>query len=112
MKQGNQFNLGIQIYDDEGNILTTEGVEKVVFGISNLTKEYTSTSEDVTFDNETQYFKIWLTEEETLQISGQIDIDARILYESGEILGCYITKVYFNPTIITESIIGDEDEEN
>ena len=104
MKQGNQFYLDIQIQDDNGTILTNEAVEKIVFYLKDLEKTYSENSQEVIYDNNNKCFKIWLTEEETLQIVGAIDLDARILFKNDEILGCYIKQIYFNPTLAKDSI--------
>ena len=109
MKQGNQFYFDVQITDSEGNILTNEHVEKIVFYVSNVKKEYTSTSEDVIYDSESKCFKVWLKEEDTLNLEDYIDLDARILFDTNEILGCYIRQEFFNPMLVKESIL-DEDE--
>lgn len=112
MKQGNQFYLDFQIVDNENceNILTSEGVKKIVFYIGDLKKTYSKTSEEVTYDEENKCFKVWLTEEETLEFNGLVDLDCRILFDTDEILGCYKSQEYFNPLLIEESILEEEGE--
>lgn len=110
MKQGNQFYLEIQIQDEQlpPNILTNEGILKVVFNIDDLTKTYAEDSEEVSYDETKQCFKIWLSEEETLKFNEEVQIEARILFETNEILGSYIKTVYFNPILIDKSILEEE----
>lgn len=112
MKQGNQFYLEFQIYDNDGQILTNVGVKKIVFYIGNLKKTYKKDVEldevEVIYDEENKCFDIWLTEAETLQFPGLIDVDARILFDSGVILGCYKTQEYFNEILVNESILDEE----
>ena len=116
MKQGNQFYCDIQIIDSAGTILTNESVTKIVFYFKDtdetsfVKKEYTRDSQDVLYDSETQCFKVWLTEEETLNLEDTIEIDARILFDSGEILGCQIKTEYFNPMLVKESILDEEED--
>ena len=64
MKQGNQFYLEIQIFDEDDEILDIAGVSKVQFNIDNLTKTFDGLNNEVKYDNENNNFKIWLTEEE------------------------------------------------
>lgn len=100
MKQGNQFYLDIQIEDENNNLLDINGVEKVQFVIDDLVKTYDGSNLEVSYDNENECFKIWLTEEETFNFKKTIDIDARILYKEGTdgkktINGSRINGVYF-----------------
>lgn len=103
MKQGNQFYLEFQIVDNDKNVLTNKNVAKIVFYIGGLKRTYTPESTEVTYDSEKQCYDIWLTEAETLQFE-TIDVDARILFTTGEILGCYKTQLYFNEVLVKESI--------
>lgn len=98
-KKGNQFYLEIQIEDQENNLLDISSVEKVQFNIDDLTKTYSNESKEVTYDEEKQCFKIWLTEEETFKFNDYVSIDIRVLYKVGRndkkgIDGSYITKHY------------------
>lgn len=108
MKQGNQFYLEFQIVDNDKNVLTNENVEKIVFYIGNLKRTYTSTSTEVTYDSGKKCYDIWLTEAETMQFE-TIDVDARILFTTGEIMGCYKTQLYFNEIMVKESILESEE---
>lgn len=109
MKQGNQFYLEFQIVDNDGIVLTNKNVEKVVFYIGNLKRIYTPESTEVTYDSEKQCYDIWLTESETMQFE-TVNVDARILFTTGEILGCYKTQLYFNEIMVKESILESEGE--
>lgn len=104
MKQGNQFYLEFQIVDNDENILTNTNVAKIVFYIGNLKRIYTPGGSEVTYDEDKQCYKIWLTEAETLQFE-TVDVDARILFDNNEILGCYKTQLYFNEILVNESIL-------
>lgn len=100
MKQGNQFYLDIQVEDENNNLLNINCVEKVQFVIDDLVKTYDGSNLEVSYDNENECFKIWLTEEETFNFKEVIDIDVRILYKEGTdgkktINGSRINGVYF-----------------
>ena len=109
MKQGNQFYLEFQIVDNDGHIMPNENVAKIVFYIGNLKRTYTPTSTEVTYDGDKQCYDIWLTEAETMQFE-TVDVDARILFNTDEIFGCYKTKLYFNEIMVKESILESEGE--
>lgn len=104
MKKGDQFYLEFQIVDNNGNILTNVDVDKIVFYIANLKRTYTPNGDEVTYDSEKKCYKVWLTEQETLGFD-LIDIDARILFNNGQIMGCYKDKIYFNDILVSESIL-------
>lgn len=104
MKQGNQFYLEFQLVDNDKNILTNTNVAKIVFYIGDLKRTYTPNGNEVTYDSKKQCYDIWLTEAETLQFE-TVDVDARILFTTGEILGCYKTQLYFNEVLVNESIL-------
>ena len=96
MKQGNQFYLEVQVFDEDDNFLDVSSVNKIQFNIGELTKTYDGIqASDVTYDNENSCFKIWLTEDETFKMSQTIKIDVRILFKNDVTLGSEIDSMYF-----------------
>lgn len=81
MKQGDQFSLEIQLIDDNGKILTPDIVDKIQFNLNDLTKLYSSESNEVTYNEIKQCYEIWLTEDETFYFE-RVGIEARILFKS------------------------------
>lgn len=94
MKNGNQMYIEFQIYDKDENLLDITVVDKVQFNIGDLTKTYDGTSEEVTYDNANQVFKVWVTEEETFKFENYTKIDARILFKNNTIMGTYIEQKF------------------
>lgn len=82
MKQGNQFYLEIQIEDTDGANLDIKGVDKVQFVIKDLVKLYDGSNKEVSYDEDKECFKIWLTEDETFDFDRNIKIDVRVLYKA------------------------------
>lgn len=90
MKQGNQFYLEIQISDDNDTILDISSVEKVQFNVGDITKIYDGNNLDVTYDNEKQMFKVYLTEQDTFTIQNVVKVDCRVLFKNKLIEGSYV----------------------
>lgn len=104
MKQGNQFYLELQIIDENNELLDVTGVSKVQFNLGELTKVYSSDSNDVTYNEDNKVFKIWLTEDETFLMRQTIKIDARILFKNDVILGSEIDSMYFYESLKQEKL--------
>ena len=90
MKQGNQFYLEIQISDENDIILNISSVEKVQFNFGDITKIYDGNNLDVTYDNEKQMFKVYLTEQDTFTIQNVVKVDCRVLFKNKLIEGSYV----------------------
>lgn len=88
MKQGNQFYLEVQLFDNSDTQLDISSVKKVQFNIGELTKTY---PKDVTYENDT--FKIWLTENETFRFDNNTSIDVRVLFKNDTIMGTEIETI-------------------
>lgn len=107
MKQGNQFYLEFQIEDENGNLLDVSSVLKVQFTIGDLIKTYDGLNKEVTYDENTHAFKVWVTEEETFKFDKQIKMDARILFKGQEnksIGGTYIQSGYWYDALKEEKL--------
>lgn len=81
MKIGDQFYLEFQIVDENEKLLDIASIVKVQFVIDNLIKIYDGESKDVTYDEDNNIFKIWLTEDETFKFPNMVKMDARILFK-------------------------------
>ena len=109
MKQGNQFYLTIQLEDNTGEKLDVSTIKKVQFVIGNLTKIYDGSGKEVTYNQDEECFKIWLTEEETFAFDKNIKLDARILFTNNTIGGAYIETDYWYDSLKKE-ILSDSEE--
>ena len=107
MKQVNQFYLEFQIVDGNGILLDVASVLKVQFTIGDLIKTYDGLNNEVTYDENTNTFKVWVTEEETFKFDKQIKMDARILFKGQEnksIGGTYIESGYWYDALKEEKL--------
>ena len=81
MKIGNQFYLGMQVQDATGTLLDIRGVDIVRFTIGNLVKFYDGSNKEVSYDDEMECFKIWLTEKETLKFEQYVQIEIKVIHK-------------------------------
>lgn len=103
MKQGNQFYLELEITDENDKLLDITSVSKIQFNIDKLTKVYDGIVEDVTYDENTHTFKIWLTENETFEFR-LVNIDVRVLFKNDVILGSEIERIKFTDVVKKENL--------
>lgn len=104
MKQGNQFYLELQITDEEDKLIDVSSVSKIQFIIGSLIKYYDGESEEVTYDEENQTFKIWLTEQETFAFKSLEKIEARVLFKNDVIQGTAIIDEYVFNSLTKEEL--------
>ena len=102
MKIGNQFYLQIQLEDEKDNILDISSVKKVQFTIDDLIKIYDGETENVTYDETNNCFKIWLTEDETFKFPSMVKMEARILFKNDTIGGTYIEQYQWEDSLKKE----------
>lgn len=110
-KRGDQFYLEVQITDKEGNLLDINGVKKVQFNIGELTKTYYENSEEVTYDDETNCFNIWLTEKETFTFDNYTKLDVRVMFLNNTIMGSYIDQKFIYDSL-KEVLLDADNEDN
>lgn len=99
MKIGNQFYLEFQLEDENGDLLDIRSVSKVQFSIDNLVKTYDGISEEVSYDDVNNVFKVWLTEDETFKFGTRVKVDARILFKNNTINGAKIPQYGWYDTL-------------
>ena len=99
MKNGNQFYLEFQLEDENGDLLDIRSVSKVQFSIDNLVKTYDGISEEVSYDDVNNVFKVWLTEDETFKFGTRVKVDARILFKNNTINGAKIQQYGWYDTL-------------
>lgn len=105
MKRGNQFNLLINLkFKNSQELIAPALVEHIVFTIGDIVKYYNLNSEEVTYDEEKQKYKIRLTQEETLNFDKEIKVEARIKFANNDVYGSVIKK-YLVQDVLNEEII-------
>ena len=61
-------------------------------------------SQDVTYDEKNNLFKIYLTQEETQQMKDKVKIDVRVKFKNDEVLGTVIRETYILDSLNQEVI--------
>lgn len=93
-KQGDQFWIEFQLYDEDDNLLDITSVEQVQFNINDMAKIFNGSNKEVKYDNENQKFLVYLKESETFGLNNNVKFDVRILFKNKTIMGSYIYQDY------------------
>ena len=111
MKQGNQFYLETQLFDEDDNLLDISSIKKVQFNIGELTKTFDFSNEEVEYNEEIQTFRIWITEQESFKFENKIKIDARVLFKNDVIQGSMVEQLYVHDSL-NEVYLDDSSKDN
>ena len=93
MMQGDQYRIPIELKDADGTFVTLEEVKdmEVFFG---TTRKMLSKGE-IEFDPLENVFYISLSQKETFMMRGDVSVQARVLFLSGDVVGIHLGKVNF-----------------
>ena len=94
MMQGDQYRIPIELKDADGTFVTLEEVKdmEVFFG---TTRKMLSKGE-IEFDPLENVFYISLSQKETFMMRGDVSVQARVLFLSGDVVGVDLGKVNFS----------------
>lgn len=98
-KKGNTYYLEMPVKIN-GETLQIENVEKVVFQIGEIRKEYPG--EDVKYERE--LFVVYLSQEDTLKLNKDIEYEVAIKFSDGQVIRSEPKTTYSIKTIINEEI--------
>lgn len=82
--QGDEFKIKIQLYMNDALLSDLSGISLIEFSVDNLTKSY---PDEVTYDEENQYFLFPLTQKDTFKMKNAVNYQARVKFEDGTVLG-------------------------
>ena len=100
MMQGDQFRLPIELYYATDNSpITASQVKDVEVCVGRVCKNM---SNGVTFDDSTNIFYMYLSQEETFTLRNEVSIQARVLFNSGDVLGIKLGTVTFDKSMSRE----------
>ena len=93
MMQGDQYRIQIELKDADGTFVTLEEVKdmEVFFGI---TRKMLSKGE-IEFDPLENVFYVSLLQNETFMMRGDVSVQARVLFLSGDVVGIDLGKLNF-----------------
>ena len=93
MMQGDQYRLPIELKDADGTFGTAEEV-KDLEGFVGTTRKMLSKSE-IEFDSLENVFYVSLSQKETFMMRGDVSVQARVLFLSGDVVGIDLGKLNF-----------------
>ena len=93
MMQGDQYRIPIELTDSDGFFVTLEEVKdmEVFFG---TTRKMLSKGE-IEFDPRENVFYVSLSQKETFMMRGDVSVQARVLFFSGDVVGVDLGKLNF-----------------
>lgn len=93
MMQGDQYRLPIELKDEDGTFVTREEVKDMEVFVGN-TRKMLSKGE-IEFEPLENVFYVSLSQKETFMMRGDVSVQARILFLSGDVVGVNLGTVNF-----------------
>lgn len=93
MMQGDQYRLPIELKDADGTFVTREEVKDMEVFVG-TTRKMLSKNE-IEFESLENVFYVFLSQKETFMMRGDVSVQARILFLSGDVVGIDLGKINF-----------------
>lgn len=93
MMQGDQYKLPIELKDTDGTFITQEEVKDLEVFVGK-TRKMLSKGE-IVFEPLEDVFYVSLTQKETFMMRGEVPVQARVLFLSGDVVGVDLGKINF-----------------
>ena len=93
MMQGDQYRLPIELKDADGTFVTHEEVKDLEVFVG-TTRKMLSKGE-IEFEPMDNVFYVFLSQKETFMMRGDVSVQARILFFSGDVVGTDLGKINF-----------------
>lgn len=93
MMQGDQYRLPIELKYAEGTFVTREEVKDVEVFVGKTRK--TISRGEIEFDPLENVFYVSLSQNETFMMRGDVSVQARVLFLSGDVVGIDLGKLNF-----------------
>ena len=97
MMQGDQYRLPVRLKHRDGSPLTKSEVKELEVFIGQFRK--TLSEGTVTFDAEENVFYVFVTQKETFMFHGDVKIQARVRFASGDVKGVNLGTRNFEASI-------------
>lgn len=91
--QGDAYDIPVTLKDKDGNAITDADVSAVKITLGSTSKSY---PDEVTFDDGVFLFPV--TQEESFRMDGFKQLEARVKFTSGEVMGCKLDFVLVGET--------------
>ncbi len=93
MMQGDQYRIPIELKHEDGSFITAEEVKDVEIYVGTLRKLLSNGS--VIFDKSDNLFYVFVSQRDTFLFLGDVNVQARVLYLSGDVVGIDLGAVNF-----------------
>ena len=97
MMQGDQFRLPIELLYEDGGIIAPDEIKDLEVFVGRFRK--TLSSGAVSFGEENGLYYAQITQEETFGLIGDVKLQARILFLSGDVVGVDLGTQNFEQSI-------------
>ena len=94
MMQGDQYRIPIELKDSDGTFVTREEVKDMEVFVG-TTRKMLSKGE-IEFDPLENIFYVYLSQKETFMMRGDVSVQARVLFLSGDVVGIDLGKLNFS----------------
>lgn len=93
MMQGDQYRLPIELKDADGTFVTREEVKDLEVFVGAMRKMLSNG--EIEFEPLENVFYVFLSQKETFLMRGEVSVQARILFLSGDVVGIDLGKINF-----------------
>ena len=93
MMQGDPYRLPIELKDADGTFVTREEVKDMEVFVGK-TRKMLSKGE-IEFDSLENVFYVYISQKETFMMRGDVSVQARVLFLSGDVVGIDLGKLNF-----------------
>lgn len=105
MMQGDQYRVPVSLKYIDGSSVTETDVRDVEIFVGSVRK---TLADGVIYDADEKCFYVYLTQKETFRLSGDVNVQARILFTSGDVVGVNLGTVNFE-TSTSKVVLRRED---
>lgn len=93
MMQGDQYRIPIELKDADGTFVTREEIKDMEVFVG-TTRKMISKGE-IEFEPLENVFYVSLSQKETFMMHGEVTVQARVLFLSGDVVGINLGKINF-----------------
>lgn len=91
--QGDQYRLPIELKNADGTFVTREEVKDLEVFVGTTRKMLSK--EEIEFEPLENVFYVFLSQKETFMMRGDVSVQARVLFLSGDVVGIDLGKLNF-----------------
>lgn len=90
--QGDEYFIGIQLTNENDEVISLDDIKAVEFILGEL--RWTYPSDDVSYDAHAESFYIRLTQEQTLNMFGKQTLQVRVKFTNDEVIGAIYGDIF------------------